>query len=89
MRGGVVTIVPSHFDLVIGAFPGTRVVRLVEPEVVREVGLIWVDGDPMLPMAKAMLGLLKSLAGGEFARRLTGKEPPAALPRPGRAAARR
>jgi DNA-binding transcriptional LysR family regulator len=92
MRGGVVTIVPSHFDLVIGAFPGTRVVRLVEPEVVREVGLIWVDGDPMLPMAKAMLGLLKPLSGGgEFTRRLAGKDQPAvaAAPRAGRVASRR
>jgi DNA-binding transcriptional LysR family regulator len=75
MGGGVVTIVPSHFDLVIGAFPGTRIVRLIEPEVVREVGLIWVDGDPMLPMAKAMQGLLKSLSrDGELGRWLTLKE---------------
>jgi DNA-binding transcriptional LysR family regulator len=76
MTAGGVTIVPSHFDLVIGAFPGTRILRLVQPEVVREVGLIWVEGDPMLPMAKAMLGLLKSLTvGGEFARRVTRAEP--------------
>jgi len=75
MARGIVTVVPSHFDLVIGAFPGTRVVRLVEPEVVREVGLIWVDGDPMLPMAKAMLGLAKSLiASGELARKLARRE---------------
>ena len=75
MGGGGVTIVPSHFDLVIGAFPGTRIVRLVEPEVVREVGLIWVDGDPMLPMAKAMQGLLKSMScDGTFARWLAPRE---------------
>jgi hypothetical protein len=61
MYGGVVTIVPSHFDLVVGGFPGTHIVRLVEPEVVREVGPIWVDSDPVLPMAKALLTLLKSL----------------------------
>jgi DNA-binding transcriptional LysR family regulator len=67
MLNGVVTIVPSHFDGVIGAFPGTRIIRLVEPEVVRQVGLIWVDGDPMLPMAKAMLELLKTmLSEGEL-----------------------
>ncbi|HZS83237.1 MAG TPA: LysR family transcriptional regulator [Stellaceae bacterium] len=71
MHGGVVTIIPSHFFHVIGAFPGTHIVRLVEPEVVREVGLIWVGGDPILPMAKAMLNLLKSFAAsGELARRL-------------------
>jgi DNA-binding transcriptional LysR family regulator len=62
MAGGVVTVIPSHFELVIGGFPGTRVVKLVEPEVVREVGLIWVDGDPMLPMAKAMLDAVKAMA---------------------------
>ena len=38
MLGGVVTVIPSHFELVIGAFPGTRIVKLIEPEVVREVG---------------------------------------------------
>jgi DNA-binding transcriptional LysR family regulator len=76
MASGMVTVVPSHFDLVIGAFPGTRVIRLVEPEVIREVGLIWVGGDPILPMAKAMLGLLKSLSGhGEIASWLTAREP--------------
>jgi DNA-binding transcriptional LysR family regulator len=80
MTDGGVTIVPSHFDLVIGAFPGTRIIRLVQPDVVREVGLIWVDGDPMLPMAKAMLGLLKSLSsGGELARRLTHRDVPPAV----------
>jgi hypothetical protein len=62
MLGGAVTIVPSHFEMVIGGFPGTRLVKLVEPEVVRQVGLIWVDGDPMLPMAKAMLESVKATA---------------------------
>src|SRR5499427_8918085 len=62
MLGGTVTVVPSHFELVIGGFPGTRLVKLVEPEVVRQVGLIWVDGDPMLPMAKAMLQSVKATA---------------------------
>jgi DNA-binding transcriptional LysR family regulator len=68
MAGGVVTVVPSHFELVIGGFPGTRVVKLVKPEVVREVGLIWVDGDPMLPMAKAMLDAVKAMAITELVR---------------------
>jgi DNA-binding transcriptional LysR family regulator len=68
MLGGVVTVVPSHFELVIGGFPGTRIVKLVEPKVVREVGLIWVDGDPMLPMAKAMLDAVKAIAIPELVR---------------------
>jgi DNA-binding transcriptional LysR family regulator len=84
MSGGGVTVVPSHFDLVIGAFPGTRLVRLVEPEVTREVGLIWVDGDPMLPMAKAMLGLVKSMSG-EFSRWLSAGIPASVAPRTGQA----
>jgi DNA-binding transcriptional LysR family regulator len=68
MAGGLVTVVPSHFELVIGGFPGTRLVNLIEPEVVREVGLIWVEGDPMLPMAKAMLDAVKAMAIPELVR---------------------
>lgn len=71
MFGGVVTIVPSHFALVMSGFAGTRILRLVNPEVVRQVGLIWIEGDPMLPMAKALLALLKQLsARGEFVSRI-------------------
>jgi DNA-binding transcriptional LysR family regulator len=72
MRGETVTIVPDHFQMVIGAFPGTRLVQLIKPEVIRQVGLIWVQGDPMLPMARAMLGAVKSMATHEWLR------PPAA-----------
>jgi DNA-binding transcriptional LysR family regulator len=68
MLGGVVTVVPSHFELVIGGFPHTRIVKLTEPEVVREVGLIWVGGDPMLPMAKAMLDVLKAMTIPELVK---------------------
>ena len=68
MYSGAITIVPSHFSLVVGGFPGTRIVKLVNPSVVREVGLIWVDGDPLLPMANALLATLKALcASGELA----------------------
>jgi DNA-binding transcriptional LysR family regulator len=68
MRGESVTIVPEHFEMVIGAFPGTRLVKLVKPEVIRQVGLIWVEGNPMLPMARAMLGAVKSMAMPELLR---------------------
>jgi DNA-binding transcriptional LysR family regulator len=71
MNGGLATIVPEHFVHVIGAFPKTRVIRLVEPDVVREVGLVWVQSDPMLPMAKAIHALLKGMAeSGELDRLL-------------------
>ena len=66
MLGETVTIVPSHFEIVIDGFPGTRLVKLVEPEVVRQVGLIWVDGDPMLPMARATLDAVKAMAMPEL-----------------------
>jgi DNA-binding transcriptional LysR family regulator len=72
MRGETVTVVPDHFQIVIGAFPGTRLVKLIKPEVIRQVGLIWVEGNPMLPMARAMLGAVKSMAMLELLR------PPAA-----------
>jgi DNA-binding transcriptional LysR family regulator len=68
MLGGTVTIVPNHFEIVIGAFPGTRLVNLVKPEVIRQVGLIWVEGNPMLPMARAMLAAVKSMAMHELLR---------------------
>ena len=68
MLGGTVTIVPSHFEIVIDGFPGTRLVKLVEPEVIRQVGLIWVDGDPMLPMARATLDAVKAMAMPELFR---------------------
>jgi DNA-binding transcriptional LysR family regulator len=68
MLGRTVTIVPNHFEIVIGAFPGTRLVNLVKPEVVRKVGLIWVEGNPMLPMARAMLATVKSMAMHELLR---------------------
>jgi DNA-binding transcriptional LysR family regulator len=83
MYGGFATIVPSHFGLVVGGFPGTRILRLVEPKVVREVGLIWVDGDPTMPMATALLGTLKPLcAGGELAGWLNQKVGPNRGPAP-------
>jgi DNA-binding transcriptional LysR family regulator len=70
MQGGGVTVVPSHFGLLANGFPGTRILRLVEPEVVRQVGLVWVGGDPLLPLARVMLALLKELTrSGELALR--------------------
>jgi DNA-binding transcriptional LysR family regulator len=68
MFGGVVTIVPSHFKLVIGGFPHTRIVKLTEPELVREVGIMWVGGDPVLPMAKAMLDAVNGIAIPELVK---------------------
>lgn len=73
MQGEMATIIPSHFEHAINVFPRTRAIRLVKPEVTRDVGLVWVEGDPMLPMAKAFLDTLKDMSQkGELMRRLGG-----------------
>jgi DNA-binding transcriptional LysR family regulator len=65
------TIVPAHFALLPGAFPGTRVVDLVEPVITRDVGLVWAAGDPTMPMAKVMVSIVEEARGtGELRRRL-------------------
>lgn len=59
----------------------------MEPEVVRQVGLIWVDGDPMLPLTKAMLDLLKTmLSEGELFPAAQAEAKPASAVAAGRAA---
>ena len=73
MQGEMATIVPSHFVHASEVFPRARVIRLVHPEVSRDVGLVWVDGDPMLPMAKALLETTKEMAAsGALMRKLGG-----------------
>lgn len=58
MQGGMATIIPRHFVNVLGAFPGTRQVQLENPVVSQQVGLVWVQGSPMLPMTKAIVDLM-------------------------------
>jgi DNA-binding transcriptional LysR family regulator len=73
MQGEMATIVPSHFVHASEVFTRARVIRLVRPEVSRDIGLVWVEGDPMLPMAKALLETLKDMAAsGALAQKLSG-----------------
>jgi DNA-binding transcriptional LysR family regulator len=74
MHGGFVTVMAHHFHHVAGAFPGTRMLRLDSPAIVRQVGLLWVANEPVLPMVRALHttlnqmetnGELLSLAGAE------------------------
>lgn len=58
MQGDMATIIPRHFANVLGAFPGTRQVLLEDPVVSQRVGLVWVQGSPMLPMTKAIVDLM-------------------------------
>jgi len=59
--GGLSTIIPGHFALMPGLHPGTRALDLIEPIASRVVGLIWADGEPVMPMASAMVSTLKDL----------------------------
>ena len=73
--GGLATIIPGHFTRMPGLHPGTRALDLVDPVVSQEVGLVWADGEPMMPMASAMVSIVQDLkksgqlekALGEFA----------------------
>ena len=77
MQGELATVIPAHFVTLIGAFAGTRQVRLVEPEISQRVGLIWAGGNPMLPMTKALVEILQeAVESGDLARRLAEKNEP-------------
>lgn len=55
------TIIPSHFENLSDTFNRTRVLPLVEPVVMREVGVVWAKSDILLPMATAFISLMKKL----------------------------
>ncbi len=55
------TIIPGHFSLMPGLHPGTKVLDLIEPVVSQEVGLIWASGNPIMPMASAMVATVMNL----------------------------
>lgn len=65
------TIIPAHFTRMPGLHPGTRALDLVEPAASQEVGLFWAEGETMMPMASAMVGIVKTLnKSGELRKRL-------------------
>ncbi len=75
------TVIPSHFTRMPGLHPGTKALRLVEPEVSQEVGLFWAEGETVMPMAGVMVeiatslnksGDLRSLLGDKQAMRQAG-----------------
>lgn len=68
---GFVTIVPRHFVRMPGQFPGAKALDLIEPEVTQEVGLVWSSSEPMMPMARVMVSIVKQLKeSGELEKRL-------------------
>ena len=52
--GELATIVPKRFT----QQPGTCNKLLISPVVMQQMGLVWLDGDPLLPMTKAMIELM-------------------------------
>ena len=54
MAGDLATIVPKRFN----ELPGTRAKQLINPTVTQKLGLVWVSGNPILPMARALIELL-------------------------------
>ena len=63
MVGDLATIVPKRFT----QLPGTRDKLLVNPMVKQNLGLVWVAGNPILPMARAIIELLtQALEDGLF-----------------------
>lgn len=65
------TIIPAHFTRMPGLHPGTRALDLVDPVASQEVGLFWAEGETMMPMASAMVGIVKALnKSGELRKRL-------------------
>ena len=61
MFAGLVTVIPQNFLLMSEKFSGVRAIKLVEPEVIHQVGLVWSSTEPMMPMARAMVSIIKEL----------------------------
>lgn len=71
MYAGLVTVVPSHFARLPGGMVGTKAIELTDPEISRDVGLVWSPNEPTLPMARVMAGIAQELAqNGDIEKRL-------------------
>jgi DNA-binding transcriptional LysR family regulator len=67
MFAGLVTVIPQNFLLMSEKFSGVRAIKLIEPEVSHQVGLVWSSTEPMMPMARAMISIIKELkSSGEL-----------------------
>ncbi len=58
-RGGIATVVPKFFMQAIGGSPRSRLLELEQPVVSQRVGLVWLEGHPMLPMTKAVVDMMR------------------------------
>lgn len=55
------TVIPSHFARLPGLHPGTKALELVDPIRSRQVGLFWAEADTIVPMARVMVSIIKTL----------------------------
>jgi len=64
-QGHLGTVVPKYFMSSIGSVSNSRLLVLQEPQVTQTVGLVWLQGNPMMPMTKAVVALIEEalLAG--------------------------
>ena len=68
MQGDLATVIPNDFTHANRAFPGTREIPLEAPVISQKVGLVWEQGNPMLPMTKAIVDVLETaMRSGTFA----------------------
>lgn len=55
------TIIPTYFKNTPGLHKGTKLLDLVEPTVIHDVGMLWTEGDVMMPMASAFVKVVRDL----------------------------
>jgi DNA-binding transcriptional LysR family regulator len=73
MQSDLATVIPTHFQHFAGPFQRTRLIQLEKPRVTQKVGLVWVEGNPMRPMTRAMVELMKeAIKTGTLASHLAG-----------------
>jgi len=70
------TIIPSHFTHMPGLHPGTIALDLVDPVVTQDVRLFWAEGEVMLPMARALVSIIKELNKTDELRQRLGEQVP-------------
>ena len=59
VQGESATVVPRYFIESIGGMAQARLLLLEKPTISQPVGLVWLKGDPMLPMTKAVVELME------------------------------
>lgn len=68
------TIIPAHFKRMPGLHAGTKALDLVEPVMSQEVGLFWAEGEIIMPMASALVAIVRNLNKSGELRRLLGDD---------------